>query len=215
MRTLVVSGGEFNEKFIRNLLAKINYDFIIAVDRGLWYTHKLGLVPSLIVGDFDSVDNRYLAGYDREIIRQFRPEKDDTDTEIAMREAVKIGNPVDIVCATGGRVDHLLGNIHVLKIALDAGIQARLIDGRNVIMLKDSAFEIEKENCQGKYFSLLPFEGTVSNIKLKGFKYNLDGYDLKPGVTRCISNEITDSTANVEFDKGVLIVINSSDVESE
>ena len=48
-------------------------------------------------------------------------------------------------------------------------------------------------------------------MKLKGFKYPLDGYTLKPGYSRCISNELTDDTAYVSMDSGILIAINSAD----
>lgn len=215
MSTLIISGGSFDKNFLHNFIENKKYDYVIAVDKGLCYAKELGIVPDLIVGDFDSADINLLEGYDKSIIRFFQPEKDDTDTEIAIREALKHNSDIDIVCATGGRIDHLLGNIHILKIALDEGIDARIIDRGNIIFLKDSDFELIKGAWNGKYVSFIPFDGEVKGIKLKGFKYLLDGYDLKPGITKCISNEIVEDKAYVWIESGCLIVVISLDVESE
>lgn len=215
MRTLIITGGRFEREFAASFLKKNKYDKIIAVDRGLDYLEELGVVPDLIVGDFDSCEAATLKKYQEKnvVIRRFLPEKDDTDTEIAVREAVSCNSDMDILCATGGRLDHFLSTLGNMKLALTSGIKARIIDSSNVIYLQDGAFSIDKE---GKnYISFLPFEGEVKNLKLKGFKYNLDGYDLKPGTSRCISNEIVDDKAFVSFDYGCLIVIEASDIKSE
>lgn len=215
MNTLIISGGSFNENFLRTFIKNKKYDYVIAVDKGLLYARALEINPDLIVGDFDSMDKTVLENYNKSTVRIFLPEKDDTDTEIAIREAVKHKGDIDIICATGGRIDHLLGNIHVLKIALDAGVNARIIDECNVVFLKNSDFELKKEEWNEKYVSFIPFDGEVKGIKLKGFKYLLDGYDLKPGITKCISNEIAEDNAYVEMESGCLIVVISLDIETE
>lgn len=215
MRTLIISGGRFQENFAVSFLKKRQYDYIIAVDRGAEYAEKLNLMPDVIVGDFDSYHGRCGRMFENAKIETYNPEKDNTDTEIAMRLAVKRKNPIDIICATGGRIDHFLGNIHILKIADDNGIEAFMVDEGNKVFLESHSFTMKKSEYEGKYVSFMPFCGTVTGMKLKGFKYTLDGYDLKPGLTRCISNEITDEEACIEFKDGCLIVINSSDVETE
>lgn len=66
------------------------------------------------------------------------------------------------MCATGGRADHFLGNIHTLKIAMDAGLHAEIIDENNRIFLVDKEYEFEKvwenmylsshfRSCEGNY----------------------------------------------------------------
>jgi thiamine pyrophosphokinase len=109
----------------------------------------------------------------------------------------------------------MLGNIHVLQMMALNGIKARIVDECNTLFLAAESFVIEREEFDRKYVSFVPFGGEVKGLKLKGFKYNLNGYDLKPGITRCISNELTEDRATVEFKSGILIVINSSDIESE
>ena len=217
MRTLIISGGRFDKEFAVSFLKNNKYDYYIAVDYGVNYAEELSIVPDMIVGDFDTRGCEGLDKYEQTgcIVRRFIAEKDDTDTEIAIKEAVQRQSDMDIICATGGRIDHLLANIHNMKIAMDAGLNARLIDNGNIVYLKNKSFVMEQYELIGKYISFVPFDGEIKRLKLKGFKYPLDGYDLKPGASRCISNELTDNQGLVEFETGCLIVINSSDVKSE
>ena len=51
------------------------------------------------------------------------PEKDDTDTEYAIREAIRRGAmEIVVIGATGTRIDHVLGNISLLGIGLEEQI---------------------------------------------------------------------------------------------
>lgn len=220
MRTLIITGGSFDREFAASFMAKNSYGYVIAVDNGLSYARELDVFPDMIVGDMDTHGKADIEEYrarGAQIIA-LEPEKDDTDTERAVREAVRIGADMDILCATGGRIDHLLASIHNLKIALDAGLDARIIDRGNIIFLRNKSFSVRRGECPKKYISFVAFSGEVTGIILKGFKYPLDGYALKPGISRCISNELTEDGGTVLFDEGedrCLIVINSSDVESE
>lgn len=217
MRTLIITGGSFQREFAVSFLKQNSYDYIISVDNGERYARELGLIPDLLIGDFDTRGRDGLEEYERlgKTVHKLTPEKDDTDTEAAIREAVHRGNPVDILCGTGGRIDHLLGNIHNLKIAMDAGVEARLIDAANVIMLKKESFSLKKCDFSKQYVSFMPFSGEVTDLTLKGFKYPLNGYYLKPGISICISNELVEEVGVVSFTHGCLIVMNTSDVESE
>ncbi len=217
MKALIITGGRFNKEFAVSFLEKNKYDYVISVDHGLDYCEDIKITPNMIVGDFDSVKQTALKAYEEKgvLIRRFRPEKDDTDTEIAIKEAVGLGMDIDILGATGGRIDHLLANIHNLMIAMEAGLKARIIDEGNIIYLANDNFAINKDECWGKYISFVPLCGVVTNLKLKGFKYPLNGYNLKPGASRCISNELASNRGEVSFDNGCLIVINSLDVKTE
>ncbi len=213
MKTLIVTGGILHKEFAASFLEKNRYDYVIAVDAGVGYCKELGIVPHMIVGDFDTYGTDRLREYEDNdvIIRRFASEKDDTDTEIAMLEAAKRGGETDVLCAFGGRMDHMLANIHNLYLAMERGIRARLVDEDNIIFLADEPFSVTKRDFPYKFVSFVPFAGEVTGIKLKGFKYPLNGYTLKPGYSRCISNEMTGDKAEVEFNNGILIVINSDD----
>lgn len=90
---------------------------MIAVDGGLKGAKELGLVPDVIVGDFDSVDPAVLAFYRKmeHIVWEVPAGKDDTDTELALKRAMAMGaGEIVILGATGGRLDHMIGNIQLL-----------------------------------------------------------------------------------------------------
>ena len=60
-------------------------DFVIAADGGLRHTERLGIVPDVILGDFDSL-GRVPAGSN-----VFPVEKDDTDAMLAVRRGLSLG----------------------------------------------------------------------------------------------------------------------------
>ena len=97
---------------IRNYQAVWDYlnpdDFNIFCDSGLRHLDALGVKPHLVVGDFDSHANPNMNVETIELPR----EKDDTDTVLAAKEAVKRGfDEFLLLGAAGGRLDHTLGNV--------------------------------------------------------------------------------------------------------
>ena len=115
-KIVIVSGGELNEKFTLSVLRE-EAGCVIGVDRGMEFLYHHQIMPSYIVGDFDSVDQTIATYYRDETdvpIREFNPVKDASDTEIAIRLAMTLGcKKMIILGATGGRIDHLLGKYTV------------------------------------------------------------------------------------------------------
>ena len=127
-RCLIITGGKLDLSFAGSFLGQETFDKIIAVDAGLEAVKALGLEPDMIVGDFDTVKPEVLAYYRRmeHIVWDARqPEKDETDTELALLKAQATGcSEVVVLGATGGRMDHTLGNIHLLFPCLQKGMEA-------------------------------------------------------------------------------------------
>lgn len=109
MKALLLTGGECPSKEFLCLLAA-GADLVIAADSGLDAARAAGIVPDLVVGDFDSLaDISLLASIPSERIREYPEDKDDTDTEIAMAAAREKGSDHIIIAGGGGgRLDHLL-----------------------------------------------------------------------------------------------------------
>lgn len=169
----------------------------------------------MIVGDFDSVDPLVLEYYrSREHIvwDVRRPEKDETDTELAFLRAQAMGcTDLVILGATGGRIDHMLGNIHLLFPCLQKGIRASLFDGQNRIFLLDGSYTFRRRELWGKYISFLPLTERVEGITLRGFKYPLTERDIEIGTSLCLSNELKEEEGTITFREGVLIAVESHD----
>lgn len=214
MNTLIISGGNVDTEFLNKTINNFSYDNIIAVDKGLESLYLLKLLPNHIVGDFDSVNKNIINFYnDKGIpIHQYNPEKDYTDTDIAIKLAISLNSTnITIIGATGTRLDHTLANIHILCGCLEKQIPCEIIDPHNKIYLIDSKINLEKSNIYGKYISLIPLTSTVNGVTLNGFKYPLKDYTLKIGESLGISNEISDDVATIELKEGILIIIESKD----
>lgn len=217
MKTVIISGGAIQDGFALGFLEKIKADRMIAADSGLEFCFRNGITPDCIVGDFDSVCPEVI-GYYREKgevpIHAFRPEKDCTDTDIAVREALEQGaEEIFFLGATGSRLDHVLSNIFNLGLLRERGVQGWIADSANLITMPvGREFTIRREEQFGKYVSFFPFRGEVRGLTLEGFRYPLKEHTLvqgNGGLT--VSNELAEPEARVRFREGALIVVQSRD----
>ena len=213
MNTLIVTGGEINKNFLKKHLKINKYDIIIAVDKGLETLDILNINPNYVVGDFDSIDKTILRKYENtqiEIIK-LNPEKDLTDTHSDINLAIGLkSKKIIIIGAIGTRLDHTIANIHILKLAIDKGINIKIINETNEITLINNSIKIYKDQ-NYKYISLIPLTTTVENITLKGFKYPLTKRTLYIGDSLGISNEQLQQEGEIQLEKGILILIRSKD----
>lgn len=213
MRVILVSGGMIEETFALTVLQTTSYDKLIGIDRGVAFLRKHAVMPDLIVGDFDSLDEAVLEYFEGKVpIRSFLPEKDYTDTEIGVRAAIELGaSEIVILGATGSRVDHVLGNIQTLMVALEHNVDAYILDAHNRIRLVSKEKKLKKEHMFGDYVSLLPLTTTVTGLSLRGFKYPLEQAVMTSSNSLGISNELVEEEAEISMEKGVLIMIESVD----
>lgn len=177
--------------------AFINFSdgFIIAVDRGVKHCVDHGLKIDLAVGDFDSYDSKLVEA--PKIV--LKPEKDETDIYVAILEAIKKKpEKIYIYGGTNGRLDHYLANINLLGM-----YDIELIDDSNKAYVKSADFTVQTDD----YVSFFYFDGNPI-ITLKGFKYPLNDYLLKPLDNLCVSNEVI-KEGNVSVRNGRILVIES------
>ncbi len=215
MNCLIVTGGNVDLNLLNNYYNSNKDSLVIAVDKGLESLYKLNIIPDHIVGDLDSVNATILKHYQNNpqiTIHKYIPEKDYTDTDIALKLAIKLAaSNITIIGATGTRIDHMLANIHVLTYALDSKIPCHILDSNNKIYLINDSAKLNKDEAHGKYISLIPLTTSVEGLTLKGFKYPLNNYCLTIGKSLGISNEIIQDIATIDLKSGTLIVIESKD----
>lgn len=214
-KVCIISGGDVNHEFLLRLLQEEECEQIICVDGGLRHAYELNLNIDYIVGDFDTIDHEIIRYYKEETsvpIREYNPVKDSTDTDIALTFALSVQpKAIYIVGGIGSRLDHTLGNIHILKKALPSHIQTYLVNEHNRISMLNGSVVLEKRDMFGEYISFLPFTEKIENLTLRGFKYPLENCTMVNGESLGISNEIIDETAYVEFQKGILLMIEARD----
>ena len=183
-------------------------DFLIAADGGTRYALALGLLPSIVIGDLDSLtteDRRRLEESGVEI-RQYPRDKNDTDLALALHYAVEAGyREILVVAALGGRLDQTLANLSLLSDPRLSTFDIRLDDGI------EAAFFVRKQaNFQGRpgdTVSLIPWGGPAEGVKTEGLRWPLRGETLYPDKTRGVSNEMLGESAVVSLESGLLLCI--------
>jgi thiamine pyrophosphokinase len=213
-RAVIFVNGELcNAEKIKEQI--VSSDFLIAVDGGHHHMKSLGLIPDLVIGDLDSIQKKELIQLQNSGVEmlQFPPEKDETDLELALREAANRGYPdFLIVAGLGGRLDQTLGNLSLLKAHFLANSLIKLDDGyEEVWNLKKSTYPkgLQINGEIGDVVSLLSFGSEAKGIITEGLKYALARENLLPYQTRGVSNEMAESKSKVSLTDGELIVIHT------
>lgn len=181
-------------------------DLTIAADSGLDLAVRLGLMPDLIVGDFDSVSDPGLPSrYPSAEVISFPRDKDETDTEIAIRIARERGaTEVVLVGGGGGRLDHLLGIVEQFErnsrpdLWISAGCVVRAIDS-----------EIRETGAIGDIISFIPLGCEPCTMRSTGLRWPLDRIEWRRGDIG-VSNEFAEPDVCVTMRTGLLLMIRPS-----
>ena len=237
MKTALIITTIINDAIrIRRSILDADYDMIICCDGGLDRAIELGVKPTILLGDFDSSE-RFAVPDDFDDIEESNEdatpdenasisdndksdeaelivlphEKDATDTEAAVDLAYERGaRVITIIGGLGGRLDHTMANLGLLAKYLGKA-DIFIIDGDNFVrMLAPGKHMIVGAGYD--YLGLIPFGGPVTGLTIKNVKYPLDNCDVYGTTSLTVSNEITEDPAQISFDSGKLLVIQSDDI---
>lgn len=215
MDTVLICGGQIKDSFALSCIEKIKPDCIIGVDRGLDFCRRCNIIPQYILGDFDSIDSEVIRFYreHKEIpIKEYKPEKDATDTRMGVELALELGSDrIFMLGATGGRLDHYMGNLQSLLVPAQMGREGWILDEQNAITVLRQGRSISKNEQFGKYVSFFSMGDIVRGITLTGFKYPLKDYNMTNSDGIGVSNELAEDTAFVDFRQGYLLMVMSKD----
>ena len=215
MKVLIVTGGDVDKASAAGFLKGWGPDFVIAVDGGLLAAEELALFPDCIVGDFDTIEPKRLAPYRKRGVHfeTHKPEKDYTDTELALFYGLSLEGVTEITIlgGLGRRFDHALANLQILLHGLKKDVFCRMVDAYNCIYLLERPKTLKRSETWGKYISLIPFTEKVSGVTLEGFKYPLLEAVLVQGNSLGISNELTEETGTIRIREGIAVCVESRD----
>lgn len=188
----------------------VEADVILCADGGYSQLKKLGLKADVLVGDFDSLEDK-LPG-DISVIK-LPEEKDETDTFACIQKGMELGcGCFCIIGGVGGRIDHTLANIQLLAWGLEHKIDIRLFGTHECIwMMEPGISAISK--VEKAYLSFFAYSQTVEGLTIKGVKYPLVQKTITNLFPLCISNQFSAPKAEISFDAGRLVaMIVSQDV---
>ena len=204
MRAVIITGGQVTDyDFVKNQIKA--GDTVICADSGYDHAIKMGLTPSAVVGDFDSI-----CSIPQGITAiKYPAKKDLTDTEIAIEYARDNGfKNFLLLAATGRRLDHGLTNILLLKVFLDRGENAVIIDEHNKLMLTGSKLILHE--APGTIVSLVPLTD-CHGVCTENLEYPLHDTTLYMGKGLGVSNVMVESSAAVSLREGLLFVVVAKD----
>jgi thiamine pyrophosphokinase len=183
-------------------------DFIIAADGGARHCLARGLVPSVVIGDLDSLtpaDLESLKALGAKIL-QFPVRKDFTDLELALQHAQTSGaDEILILGALGARWDQTLANV-----ALPAAfpeLNIRLADGYQEFFYLRTGETLTISGRPGDTLSLIPLGGEAQGITTDRLEYPLHGENLPLGSTRGVSNVLLAEQAQIALREGCLLCV--------
>lgn len=206
---IVIAGGD--PLLTRALMDLPDDAFIIAADSGLDHALAGGLRPDLVVGDLDSVSEKSLnwARAARVPIDEYPPDKDMTDTELALASALARGAPHVILLGGGGdRLDHSIGAVTALghaSLAICASVSARWGTAEVHVMHgpRTVTLPVRTETT----FSLLALHGICTGVYVRGARWPLMDATLVAGSSLGVSNTATSSEIHIDVHSGALTVI--------
>jgi len=175
---------------------------LIAVDGGLDHARAVGLEPTHLVGDLDSVTDDSLAWAARHASIERHPtDKDLTDTELALALAAKFDPERITVIGGGDRLDHTiagigaLGSLSVTSVPL---LEAWW-NSQHVSVVQGPGSAVLRL-APGSTLSLLALHGPCTRVTLRNTRWELDGVDIDPVIGLGVSNEVPDSDGPVDVE---------------
>jgi len=209
----VVAGGDLSGDLLPLVRGASS---VTAVDSGAHFLKRHGVLPSLLIGDFDSCDPDVVEHFRRNGVKVLAlpRDKDKTDTELALDLACEEGFEEAVVLgALGGqRPEHSIANVFLLETCARRGLDVVLASGDTVVFaLGGREFPSRHSRSfsgrKGDWVSLFPVTEEAGEVVTSGLRFPLAGAVLKRGTTLGTSNEMTGEEAAVSLETGFLLVV--------
>ena len=184
-------------------------DLIVAADGGALHALAAGIVPDLVVGDMDSLGEEGTRRVEKRgaSVERHPARKDKMDGHLAIFAARERGAAdLDLLCATGGRLDAVFALPHLLLAAERMGVRAAVVAGWGEMFVVENGRRVVAGG-PGESVSVFPISSAAEGVTLEGFEYPLRGAGIEAGDTLGFHNELLGERGGVAVEKGALLVI--------
>ena len=188
-------------------------DYLIAADGGVKYILKLGLIPNVVIGDFDSTPvslqkklRKGQACLSPTMWIKYPVRKDKTDFELVIDYCLeKKFQEIIIFGILGDRIDHLIANIFLLtKVQTENKlVKIKIFEGHQEMYILNKEIDINGQI--GDEVSIIPIT-KLKGIVTNGLEYKLSNEIVPLGTTRCISNKLTKTVARIIITSGTALI---------
>lgn len=207
MTAYIYLGGAIRPEGIEETPGKD--DLIIAADSGYENAKRLGISPTVALGDFDSYDEDLIPSEVKKI--PFPPKKDFTDSQLAVEYAIEQScTRIYLIGGMSGRLDHTLSNLAILENLWERRIRCIMTDGFNRVRFLKNDSEILPRSPHFRYFGLLAADERLRGVEIDGCKYPLKGATLSRKNQFAVSNEIEGNCAFISVRRGGLWIVESN-----
>lgn len=228
----VVAASEFNEKnFIRGLKNNM-FASIIAADGGYRHLDSRGIVPNIVIGDFDSLgyvpkDEKKASIQTKEDVdagniqsmrvMQYPTDKDKTDLELAIDEAIRMKPQILMIFgALGKRLDQTLSTIQMLCHIADHRVGVFCVGNKEscAVVNGPSEFGLGIPNDEDIDKTISVF--SLSDVSLiehsQGLKWPYVNTALTSSMSLGVSNQIVSQQMKIKVKSGKILLVFSSDL---
>lgn len=217
MKTVVIcAGGPIDE--LANLEPyKLSGDVVfIGADKGSVYLLNEGIIPTLAVGDFDSLSTEEFSDVTKRValVKVASVDKNETDADLALIHSLDFGpQQVVLVGVTGGRLDHFISALNSMYRFQKDNPEIKFIirNKWNEMRLLTPGIIKLTPNPQLPFVSFYAFHEKIEEITLTGMKYNVSNETVNIGSSRFTSNQLLDEQGSISFSSGICLLIRSSD----
>ncbi len=212
-KCIIISAGDF----VPVEIPIEDGDYVIACDAGFLHAREVGILPDLIVGDFDSLaeagtmalnDLREIECSDPDRIVHLDVKKDDTDTIKAVKIGLSKGyRKMYLYGSLGGkRIYHTIANIQTLNFIKKHGARGYIMEhDKMLVIAKNETIKFHRGNTG--YISVFSLSEVSKGVTIKGLMYNLERGELSNDFPLGVSNEfIIDEEAEITVEEGTLLI---------
>ena len=201
---IIANGQECSSELLGQLLEWS--PLVIVLDSAIHRVHELNIKVDVLLGDFDHDFNPDIykeTQYPLEIVHT--PNQDKTDLEKAFDYLIEKGHKaVNVVWATGKRIDHTLHNL-TIGVSYKNQLKIVFFDDHSKAFLLPNHYQ--KWYAKNTILSLIPI-GKVSGITTENLFYPLKNEELNLGYRTGSSNHVAeDGLVSIQFENGELFLI--------
>lgn len=178
-------------------------DYVIAADGGWLACRGAKIVPDLLLGDFDSLDQA--PHFDN--VERFPVEKDDTDMMLAIKRGLALGHrEFHIYGGMGGRrTDHTIANLQALVYLARRGAKGWLYgDGEAYTAIHDATMHLAAR--ESGILSVFCLGADAEGVTICGAQYEVEDAVLSAEFPLGVSNHFIGKDVTVSVERGSLLL---------
>lgn len=201
MKAAVVANGVFRVgRRFRALLG--GAELVVACDGAADRLAAAGIVPDVVVGDLDSISQEALADFPGAVLREDEQETNDLSKALRFCRGRK-AREVMVLGASGGREDHLIGN--VFRLADFAGDFDKLAMATPHGIFAAFSRQISFDAGEAAQISVFtPFAD--AKMRSFGLRWPLDGVRFSSPAAATL-NEATGGRVRIETDRPAIVYV--------